>query len=63
MTPKFIPACAFALFASAALAQPDDRTTCERSSGAPAIAACTRAISSGMFTGLELVKLRALAKN
>ena len=38
-------------------AQPDDRTICERSSGQPAIEACTRAISSGVFTGLELAKL------
>jgi tetratricopeptide (TPR) repeat protein len=38
-------------------AQPDDRTICERSSGGPAIEACTRAISSGAFTGLELAKL------
>ena len=38
-------------------APPDDRTICERSSGQPAIDACTRAISSGAFTGLELAKL------
>lgn len=38
-------------------AQPDDRTICERSSGQPAIDACSRAILSGLFTGLELAKL------
>ncbi len=49
--------CVLVLTASAALAQSDDRQTCERSSGETAIAACTRAISSGTFTGLELAKL------
>ena len=57
MTPKLMFACVLALFAGAALGQPDDRTTCERASGEGAIAACTRAISSGTFTGLELAKL------
>lgn len=38
-------------------ARADDRTTCERSSGDPAIAACTRAIESGTYAGLDLAKL------
>lgn len=48
---------AFALLASIAPAMADDRTICERASGEAAIAACTRAIASGAFTGLELAKL------
>jgi tetratricopeptide (TPR) repeat protein len=35
----------------------DDRSTCDRSSGELAIAACTRAIASGQFRGLELAKI------
>jgi tetratricopeptide (TPR) repeat protein len=46
-----------AALAFTASAQPDDRTTCERASGDPAIAACTRAIASGTFSGIELAKL------
>jgi len=42
---------------ASALAQADDRTTCERTSGDAAIAACSRAIESGQFAGLELAKL------
>jgi tetratricopeptide (TPR) repeat protein len=45
------------LLASVAPASADDRMTCERSSGDSAIAACTRAIASGTFDGLELAKL------
>ena len=57
MTLKHVIACVLALAAIPALAQRDDRTTCERASGQAAIAACTRAIASGMFAGLELAKL------
>lgn len=41
----------------AAFAQTDDRTTCERASGDTAVMACSRAIGSGRFTGLEIAKL------
>ena len=44
----------------AALALPaaaDDRNACEEGSGDAAIAACSRAIASGQFAGLELAKL------
>ena len=58
MTMKHVIAAALALLATTAPAlADDDRTICERSSGEPAIAACTRAIASGAFTGLELAKL------
>jgi tetratricopeptide (TPR) repeat protein len=46
-----------AALALPAVAQPDDRTMCERASGDAAIAACTRAIASGTFSGIELAKL------
>jgi tetratricopeptide (TPR) repeat protein len=46
-----------AALALPASSQPDDRTTCERASGDVAIAACTRAIASGTFSGIELAKL------
>lgn len=45
------------LAALPALAQQDDRTICERASGDAAIAACTRAITSGTVTGVDLAKL------
>jgi tetratricopeptide (TPR) repeat protein len=54
---RSLAAAVFLLTAGAAFAQNDDRTTCERSSGAAAIEACSRAIASGGFTGLELAKL------
>jgi tetratricopeptide (TPR) repeat protein len=41
----------------AAPARADDRATCERASGDAAVAACTRAIESGVFKGRELAKL------
>jgi tetratricopeptide (TPR) repeat protein len=41
----------------AAYAQPDDRTTCDTGTGEAAIAACTRAIASGTFKGIDLAKL------
>jgi tetratricopeptide (TPR) repeat protein len=54
---RLLGALLLSLAAGCALAQGDDRTTCERASGDPAIAACSRAIASGAFTGLALAKL------
>lgn len=41
----------------AANAAADDRETCEKASGDAAIEACSRAIASGRFAGVELAKL------
>ncbi len=57
MIGRFLATFLLSLAAGSALAQPDDRTTCERGSGDVAIAACNRAIESGQFAGLELAKL------
>jgi tetratricopeptide (TPR) repeat protein len=58
MIVRVVLAAGLLLAALPASAQPDDdRTTCERASGDAAIAACTRAISSGRFSGIELAKL------
>lgn len=54
---SILVAASLSLAALPALAQSDDRTVCERTSGDAAIAACTRAITSGTFSGVELAKL------
>jgi tetratricopeptide (TPR) repeat protein len=45
------------LVALALPAAADDRQTCEQGSGDAALAACSRAIASGQFAGLELARL------
>ena len=57
MIARLFGALLLAVAAGSALAQGDDRTTCERASGDVAITACNRAIESGRFAGLELAKL------
>ena len=57
MTPRFGGVGLLALLAIITAAKADDRTECERQAGEPAIAACTRAIASGTFTGIDLAKL------
>jgi tetratricopeptide (TPR) repeat protein len=57
MTVKHAISGALALLASVAPAAADDRSDCERLSGEPAIVACTRAVASGTFTGIDLAKL------
>ena len=57
MTARFWIAAALAMLASVTSSIADDRVDCERQSGEPAIAACTRAIASGAFTGIDLAKL------
>jgi tetratricopeptide (TPR) repeat protein len=46
-----------ALLALSAPAAADDRVTCEKESGDVAIAACTRGIASGQYTGRFLAQL------
>jgi tetratricopeptide (TPR) repeat protein len=48
---------AFLLAFAAVPALADDRSTCEQASGDSAIEACTRAIGSGQYSGLDLAKL------
>jgi tetratricopeptide (TPR) repeat protein len=52
-----IPAIFALLVALALPASADDRKACEEGSGDAAIAACSRAIASGQFAGLDLAKL------
>jgi tetratricopeptide (TPR) repeat protein len=54
---RFLAAAVVLLTVGTAFAQSDDFATCERASGPVAIAACTRAIASGRFSGIELAKL------
>ena len=49
-----------ALAAAAAAAPADDLRTCIEASGAPAMAACTRAIGSSTFKGRDLASLHAM---